>query len=222
MAQIFPPWSNTAARASLVALVAVVCAAGWLVYELRVSSYATGVGLVRDQPVPFSHKHHVSGLGIDCRYCHVSVETGAFAGIPPTRTCMTCHSQVWTNAKVLEPVREADRSGAPLPWTRVNALPDYVFFNHSVHIHAGVSCADCHGDVAQMPLTAGQYPAKMRDCLACHRQPERFPGGRRDIARYVSVLLAGSEAHGASAEQVERHAKGLLVRRITDCYACHR
>ena len=223
MAQVFPPYSNTLARASLLAAVVVLAVTGWLLYQLRVSSWLTGEGLIRRQPVPFSHKHHVSGLGIDCRYCHVSVETSAFAGIPPTRTCMTCHSQIWTHASVLEPVREADRTGRPIAWTRVNALPDYVFFNHSVHIHAGVACADCHGDVGAMPLTRGQFPAKMKDCLSCHRHADRYPGGRADLARYISVLTAGRRYHGGwTKPEIREQARRLLTRRVTDCYECHR
>ena len=106
----------------------------------------------RPQPVPFSHQHHVAGLGIDCRYCHTSVETSSFAGIPPTKTCMNCHAQIWTNAALLEPVRESYKSGKSLVWTRVNDLPDFVYFNHSIHINKGVGCNTCHGPVDRMPL----------------------------------------------------------------------
>lgn len=214
MAQIFPPYANTLARASLAGAVVALAVGGWVVYKLRISGYMTGVDRIPEQPVPFSHKHHVSGLGIDCRYCHVSVETAAFAGVPATRTCMTCHSQIWTNAPVLAPVRDANVTGAPIPWTRVNALPDYVFFNHSVHIHAGVACIDCHGEVMQMPLTRGQYPFRMKDCLLCHRDPERYPGAMADVRRYLAALPPGPHAY--------EEARALHIRRITDCYACHR
>ena len=115
-------------------------------------SHVTYGGVVRPQPVPFSHQHHVAGLGIDCRYCHTSVENSSFAGIPPTKTCMNCHSQIWTNAPMLEPVRESYRTGKSLEWTRVNDLPDFVYFDHSIHVNKGVGCNTCHGPVDQMPL----------------------------------------------------------------------
>ena len=116
------------------------------------SPYVTYAGVRKPQPVPFSHQHHVTGLGIDCRYCHTSVETSSFAGIPPTKTCMNCHSQIWTNAQLLEPVRASYKSGESLQWTRVNQLPDFVYFNHSIHVNKGVGCNTCHGPVDQMPL----------------------------------------------------------------------
>jgi hypothetical protein len=127
----------------------------------------------KPQPVPFSHQHHVTGLGIDCRYCHTSVETSSFAGIPPTKTCMNCHSQIWTNAQLLEPVRASYRSGESLQWTRVNQLPDFVYFNHSIHINKGVGCNTCHGPVDQMPLMYQQESLQMVWCLECHRAPEK-------------------------------------------------
>ena len=126
----------------------------------------------KPQPVPFSHQHHVTGLGIDCRYCHTSVETSSFAGIPPTKTCMNCHSQIWTNAQLLEPVRASYKSGESLQWTRVNQLPDFVYFNHSIHVNKGVGCNTCHGPVDQMPLMYQQESLQMEWCLGCHRAPE--------------------------------------------------
>ena len=119
-----------------------------------------------DQPVPFSHKHHVLGLGLDCRMCHSTVETSADAGLPPLHTCMTCHSQIWTNAAMLAPVRRPE----PIRWRRVNVLPDYVYFNHSIHIAKGIECARCHGDVARMPMLAKRASLTMNFCLDCHRE----------------------------------------------------
>ena len=139
--------------------------------EVQRSPYLTYAGVRKPQPVPFSHQHHVSRLGIDCRYCHTSVETSSFAGIPPTKTCMNCHSQIWTNAALLEPVRASYRSGESLQWTRVNQLPDFVFFNHSIHINKGVGCNTCHGPVDQMPLMYQQESLQMEWCLGCHRDP---------------------------------------------------
>jgi hypothetical protein len=126
------------------------------------------------QPVPFSHKHHVSGIGIDCRYCHTSVEESSFAGIPPTKTCMNCHSQVWADSPTLEPVRTSFREDRSLEWTRVNDLPDFVYFDHSIHVRRGVACTTCHGPVDQMPMTWRENTLFMEWCLECHRHPERY------------------------------------------------
>ena len=153
MAQVFHRSANTLARASILATLMVVAGVIWMNLELIRSPYTTYAGVAKAQPVPFSHKHHVAGLGIDCRYCHTSVENSNFAGIPPTKTCMNCHSQIWTNAPMLEPVRESYRTGKSLIWTRLNDLPDFVYFDHSIHIHKGVGCNECHGQIDQMPLT---------------------------------------------------------------------
>jgi len=178
MAQLFPPSANSVAKSSFIGLAVLLCAAGWLAYRIERTTYFTKRGVIRDQPVPFSHKHHVSGLGLDCRYCHVSAEDSSFAGIPSTRTCMTCHSQIWTGAPMLEPVRASAESGEALVWHRVNRLPDYVYFDHSIHVRKGIACQTCHGQVQDMPLTwkGTPFPVHMKDCLACHR---RQPGAER-------------------------------------------
>src|SRR6185437_5334231 len=152
MSQIFHPAMNTFAKASIFGAIFILGFLAWVMYDVTKSSYLTNEGIARNQPVPFSHEHHVSGLGIDCRYCHTSVEQSSFAGIPPTKTCMTCHSQIWTNAQILQPVRDSWAKSEPIRWTRVNDLPDYVYFNHSIHIAKGVGCVTCHGQVDQMPL----------------------------------------------------------------------
>jgi hypothetical protein len=144
---------------------------GGVIYIVQGSPFVTYAGVRKPQPVPFSHQHHVAGLGIDCRYCHTSVETSSFAGIPPTKTCMNCHSQIWTNAELLEPVRASYRSGESLQWTRVNQLPDFVYFNHSIHVTKGVGCNTCHGPVDQMPLMYQAESLQMEWCLGCHRDP---------------------------------------------------
>jgi Cytochrome c7 and related cytochrome c len=123
--------------------------------------------------VPFSHQHHVAGLGLDCRYCHTSVENSSFAGIPPTKTCMNCHSEIWTNADILEPVRASYRNGTPIWWTKLHDLPDYVYFNHEIHINKGIGCASCHGPVDEMPLTYAHASLQMEWCLDCHRNPAK-------------------------------------------------
>src|SRR3954452_3653344 len=174
MAQVFRPRANTIARASIAGVVIGVSVLGLVAAGVDRSPYITNQGVVKDQPVPFSHEHHVSGLGIDCRYCHTSVEVSGFAGIPSTKICMTCHSQIWTNAPVLEPVRQSWSSSAPIHWTRVHNLPDYVYFNHSVHVAKGIGCASCHGQVDQMPLMYQAASLQMEWCLGCHREPEKF------------------------------------------------
>src|SRR5512142_2348980 len=152
MSQIFHHSTNTFSRISIFGAVFILAFVAWAWTELDHGSYSTRATLAREQPVPFSHEHHVAGLGIDCRYCHTSVETSSFAGMPPTKTCMTCHSKIWTNAPLLEPVRESWRTGVPIPWNRVYSVPDYVYFNHSIHVNKGIGCVTCHGQVDQMPL----------------------------------------------------------------------
>src|SRR5881409_1682198 len=153
MPQIFYPSTNTISRVSIAAAVLALTAFALVGGALQRSPYLTEVGVPREQPVPFSHKHHVSGIGIDCRYCHTSVEESSFAGIPPTKTCMNCHSQIWADSPTLEPVRASLREDRSLEWTRVNNLPDFVYFDHSIHVRRGVGCTTCHGPVDQMPLT---------------------------------------------------------------------
>ena len=186
MAQVFPSYANTVARATLVAIVLVVTIAAFAGVTFYRSGFVFLQGVTIDQEVPFSHKHHVAGLGIDCRYCHTSVETGPFAGIPPTETCMTCHSQVWNDAPILAPVRDSWSSRSnpvprPLEWVRVHDVPDFVYFDHSIHINKGVSCESCHGRVDQMPLMRKEHSLQMQWCLQCHRAPERFIRPREDV-----------------------------------------
>ena len=151
MTQVFHPSANTVARLSIVILFGGLAGTLVLFDQLQRSDYVTEVRMPREQIVPFSHKHHAS-LGMDCRYCHTSVEDAAFAGIPPTRTCMNCHGIVWNEAPMLEPIRESWKTGEPLEWNRVHDLPEFVYFNHSVHLNAGVGCSTCHGRVDEMPL----------------------------------------------------------------------
>ena len=155
----------------MLVVVTVLLTVAW---EMQEAPYVTYQGVRQSQPVPFSHQHHNAGLGIDCRYCHTSVEQSSYAGIPPTKTCMNCHSQIWTNAALLEPVRESYRTGNSLMWTKVNYLPDYVYFNHSIHVNKGVGCPSCHGPVNKMPLMYQESSMRMEWCLECHRAPEKF------------------------------------------------
>jgi len=173
MPQVFNRGANGLARMSLVILGLVVTSLALTLNELQRSPYVTKQGERLEQPVPFSHQHHVAGLGLDCRYCHTSVENSSFAGIPPTKTCMNCHSEIWTNADILEPVRASYRNGTPIWWTKLHDLPDYVYFNHEIHINKGIGCASCHGPVDEMPLTYAHASLQMEWCLDCHRNPAK-------------------------------------------------
>jgi hypothetical protein len=159
------------ARASLVLSGLIVIALGVGLNELQRSPWVTRQGQRPDQPVPFSHKHHVEGLGLQCQYCHTQVEKAAYAGIPPTKTCINCHAQIWTNAELLEPVRHSWATGESIQWIRVHDLPDYVYFNHEIHVNKGIGCASCHGRVDEMPLMYQQNSLQMEWCLNCHRNP---------------------------------------------------
>ena len=204
------------------------------------SPYATQVDVVRDQPVPFSHDHHTSGLGIDCRYCHATAETAAFAGMPTTETCMGCHSQIWRDSPLLAPVRESWRTGQPLAWTRVYDLPDFVYFNHSIHIAKGIGCESCHGRVDKMPLMRKATTLHMEWCLDCHEHPERNVRERADLfvfgrpeqphaaheagERTESTErpegVAGAEKPNDETELVKEY--GIVRAQLLDCVICHR
>ena len=173
MAQIFDRSSNALARASLVLTGLIVIALGVTLDQLQRSPWVTRQGQRPDQPVPFSHKHHVQGLGLQCQYCHVTVEKSSYAGIPPTKTCINCHSQIWTNAQLLEPVRSSWATGQSLVWTKVHDLPDFVYFSHEIHVNKGLGCSSCHGRVDQMPLMYAQNTLQMEWCLDCHRNPAK-------------------------------------------------
>ena len=172
-----------------------------------------------DQPIPFSHQHHVRDDGIDCRYCHASVETSAFAGIPPLETCMTCHSELFRDAPVLQPLHRAYRGEAPLAWNRVHDLPDFVYFDHSIHVAKGVGCSTCHGDIDRMPLTRRVASLEMQWCLECHRAPERWLRPRERVFDMSWRPPADQLARGAAL----RAAYGIRsTRELTDCSTCHR
>lgn len=214
--QIFPPSANSIAKAVIVGvvlLVAVLGAAGWEFYN---SPYATRQHVVVVQPIPFSHEHHVGRLGIDCRYCHTSVEEDAFAGIPPTETCMNCHSQIWANQPMLAPVRESFRTGKPLVWHRVHNLADFVYFDHHVHVAKGVGCAECHGPIDSMPLTYQAAPLTMSWCLDCHRDPAPRLRPRDEVFNMNWTPPADAEA--LQARLMEEYD----VQSLTSCSTCHR
>ncbi len=172
MAQIFHPSMNVVARVSIVSGGFVAAGIVGIVFMVIRSPYQTNVHVVKSQPVQFSHEHHVRGLGIECRYCHSSVEESAYAGMPPTYTCMSCHSQIWTDSEMLEPVRASLRNNESIVWNKIHDIPDYAKFNHSIHIKKGVGCYSCHGEVQLMPLAWKEEPMSMGWCLECHRNPE--------------------------------------------------
>jgi hypothetical protein len=217
--QIFHRSSNTIARVSIVGGVVLLGALGWVLYTLMgTSGYVTGQYVVKHQPVPFSHEHHVRGLGIDCRYCHTSVEKSSFAGIPPTETCMTCHSQIWSDAPILQPVRDSWNKDQPLKWERVHNLPDFVYFNHSIHVAKGIGCSTCHGQVDRMPLMWQVNSLQMEWCLNCHRQPEQFIRPKDQVFSMDYVPPANQLEFGA--QLVKQYA--VRKEQLTNCSVCHR
>ena len=181
MPQQFPKGANSLARATLAGAVALLVAAGWIGWWINQSPYLNSQGVPIDQPIPFSHQHHVSSDGLDCRYCHTSVEVSANAGMPDTQTCMTCHSHIWKDAPMLNPLRVSLASGRPLRWRRVYDLPQYVFFDHSIHVRGGVGCVTCHGRVDQMPITWRATRPHMSQCMECHQHPERYLRPRSEV-----------------------------------------
>jgi hypothetical protein len=176
----------------------------------------TQVHTARDQPIQFSHERHVAGNGIDCRYCHTSVEESGFAGIPPTKTCMNCHSQIFANSPFLEPVRESFRTGRSIEWTRVHDLPDYVYFNHSIHVNKGIGCTTCHGQVDRMPLMWQEQSLQMEWCLDCHRKPERYVRPR-DKVFSVDYVPPPDQLELGKRLVAEYH-----IQKLTSCSTCHR
>lgn len=221
MAQVFGKSSNSIARVSLIGLVFGFFGFWGVVYAVYRSPYTTDVNVPRIQEVPFSHQHHVSGLGIDCRYCHDSVENSAFAGIPPTQTCMSCHSQLWTDAPMLAPVRESMASGKPLQWQRVNQVPDFVFFNHSIHVQKGIGCSTCHGRVDEMPLTWKAHSLYMRWCVDCHEAPERNLRPKDQIFNMKWEPPPDQLERGRELLSTYNISK-VRLSQLKDCGMCHR
>jgi hypothetical protein len=230
--QIFHRSTNTISRVTIFGAVFLVAVLLWACIQFQRSPYVTYAKVARPQPVPFSHQHHVGGLGIDCRYCHTSAENSSFAGIPPTKTCMNCHSRIWTGAPLLEPVRESFRTGKSLVWNRVNDLPDFVYFDHSIHINKGVGCNTCHGPVDRMPLMFNWASLQMEWCLDCHRNPGKNLRPRDQVfnMRYQQpssgqpVLLDGKQYTDQMSLGTDLAKKYKLrtVADITSCSTCHR
>jgi len=218
MSQIFHRSTNTLSRVSIYAAVFILAGLAWLLMALDRSPYTTRQGIVLTQPVPFSHEHHVAGLGLDCRYCHTSVETSRFAGIPPAATCMNCHKLIWADSEMLEPVRASLREDRPIAWTRVNDLPDFTYFDHSIHVAKGIGCASCHGRVDEMPLMRRAAPLQMEWCLECHRHPEKEVRPRAEV---FNPKWETAERASLGPQLVREY--GIRnVQDLTNCSTCHR
>ncbi|MCD9185514.1 MAG: cytochrome c family protein [Pyrinomonadaceae bacterium] len=220
MAQFFHKSANNIARISMVVAVLLGGVAFYVYTQVARSSYLTGQFVERQQPVQFSHKHHVGDDGIDCRYCHTTVETTASAGMPPTQTCMNCHNQLWADSPYLEPVRASYRDNKPLEWTRVHDLPEYVYFNHSIHVNKGVGCASCHGDIANMPAVYQQNTLQMEWCLSCHRNPEPNIRPKSEI---FNTSWNPGDITPEQKKEVDEKVKSLRnTEMLTSCSTCHR
>jgi Cytochrome c7 and related cytochrome c/Class III cytochrome C family len=212
----FHPRANTAMRLILFGAVGLVAFVTWGGALIVRSPYETRQDVPREQPVPFSHEHHAGGLGLDCRYCHQTVEVSSFAGIPPTKVCMNCHSEMWAAAPALEPVRESYRTGKSIQWTRVHELPYFVYFDHSIHIHQGIGCSSCHGRVDRMALTWQAEPLTMAWCLDCHRNPEMHVRPRERVFDMNYAPPPDQRALGT------RLVKEYGIQGLTNCSTCHR
>lgn len=219
MAQVFGPWANTVAKLSIVLAVFFVVGALVVLDVVSRSSYVRYTGVARPQPVPFSHKHHAN-MGIDCRYCHSTVEEQASANIPPTSVCMSCHTMVWADTPMLEPIRESWETGEPVKWVRVHDLPDFVYFDHSAHVNKGIGCATCHGRVDEMPLVSKEQPLFMKWCLDCHREPEQFIRPRDEV--FNMAYEAPKNQLEVGEQLVEEFEVKTHNNRLTDCWICHR
>lgn len=219
MRQLFAPGADAILRLFIFSTIGIIIAGLLTLAGVSRSNYATTVGVAPAQPVPFSHKHHSGELGIDCRYCHTQVETYATAGLPPTHTCMTCHSQIWTGAVMLAPVRQSFANDDPLHWKRVNRLPDYVYYNHSIHITKGIGCSTCHGPVNEMQLTYRANAFEMQFCLNCHRNPERYVRPQDKI--WDMEWSPPPDQDKVGPELVAQHHIR-SAGELTDCSICHR
>ena len=217
MAQVFKPSANTYSRLSIFGALFAVAGGLWALAAFNRSDYITGAHVQREQPVPFSHRHHVYELGIDCRYCHTTVERSAYANIPATETCMNCHSQIWADSPTLEPVRASYRTGEPIEWTKVHDLPDFVYFDHSIHVAKGIGCQSCHGRVDLMNLTWQESSLHMEWCLDCHRHPEKNVRPR-DKVFDMTWAPTGVERETLGAHLVETYD----IESRDDCSVCHR
>lgn len=219
MAQLFHRSANNIAKASIVIVIVLAGVVGYVYTQVARSSYLTGRYLEKQQPVQFSHKHHVGDDGIDCRYCHTAVETSSSAGMPPTQTCMNCHSQIWADSPYLEPVRASFRENKPIEWNRVHDLPEYAYFNHSIHVNKGVGCSSCHGDIANMPSVYQENTLQMEWCLSCHREPEKNLRPKEEI---FNTKWDVNNLTDAERLKLKEDYKIRTKEMLTSCSTCHR
>ena len=218
MAQIFHHAANTVVKVTILGAALLIAGIGITAWEVN-NSYNVYKGVPQDQPVPFSHKHHVTDDGIDCRYCHTTVETSSFAGIPPTHTCMSCHSKIWVNSPMLAPVRESYATDQSIAWVRVNQVPDFVYFDHSIHIAKGIGCTTCHGPIGDMPITYRAHTLYMRWCINCHKHPWHYVRPKQYVFSVTYKPPPDQDAMGRRLVK-QYGIKPPLV--ITSCYTCHR
>ncbi|MCB0104432.1 MAG: cytochrome c3 family protein, partial [Caldilineaceae bacterium] len=214
--QIFHPSTNSISKVTIFGAIFIIAACFVALWVYVRSPYVTGAGVVREQPVPFSHKHHVTDDGIDCRYCHTGVENSSFAGLPSTQICMNCHSQLYVDSPMLAPVRDSYINGTPLQWARVNNLPDYVYFDHSIHVNKGVGCNTCHGQINEMPLTWQSASLYMEWCLQCHRNPAQYVRPRDQV---FNMNYQSPPDQLALGEQL---VADYHIDSKTSCSTCHR
>ena len=219
MPQVFPRWTNVGSKMSIFGTLTFVALVTWACIVYVQSSYGTNAGLSLVQPVPFSHQHHVGVLGIDCRYCHTSVEQSPFAGMPPTKTCMNCHSQMWVGSQMLSPVRESYRTNKSIEWERVYNTPGFVYFAHHIHVQKGVGCSTCHGRIDQMPFTQQAPSLLMEWCLDCHRDPVRHIRPREEV--FNMNYQPPSDQRQLGERLVEEYDIR-DARHLTSCSICHR
>ncbi len=243
MPQIFHRSFNTISKVSIFGAVFFLAFVGWLLSVIYRSAWVTDERHAYVQPVPFSHAHHVGQLGIDCRYCHTGVEDSSFAGIPPTKTCMNCHQQIWVGSPVLEPVRASYRTGESIPWERIHNLPGFVYFDHSIHVNKGIGCITCHGRINEMPLTWQHGSLLMEWCLDCHRDPAQHVRPRDEVFTIKELNEIRDPKTGDYYDQgkvgpelvreynIRTSANGYLdsasadagkVNPLTSCSTCHR
>ncbi|QEL15362.1 cytochrome c3 family protein [Limnoglobus roseus] len=236
MPQVFPKRMNPISRIMLLSIPLIASTTGVALAAFFRSDYTTGRNEIVDQPIPFSHLHHVSELGIDCRYCHTSVESSAYAGVPPTKTCMNCHQQVWNGADILEPLRKSYQTETPIAWTKVHNTPNYTYFNHSIHVGKGVGCVSCHERIDQMPLVRQSKTLLMEWCLDCHRHPEKNLRPKSEVFNLAwrpddgTVDVDGrayGPTHGTGTQsELGRELKEKYLVRdektLTNCSICHR
>ncbi|MBX3288727.1 MAG: cytochrome c3 family protein [Acidobacteria bacterium] len=219
MAQFFQKGANNIARITMIMGVVVAGLAFFAYTQFSRSSYITGQYVELQQPVQFSHRHHVGDDGIDCRYCHTTVETTASAGMPPTQTCMNCHSEIWADSPYLEPVRASFRENKPIEWERVHDLPEYAYFNHSIHVAKGVGCSTCHGEIDNMAAVSQENTLQMEWCLSCHREPEKF------IRPKSEIYNMQWQDNDITAEERLKLKEDYRIRSrdmLTSCSICHR